>query len=137
MFCIGFLEEMIFRGFLFNAMVKDGVKSAIIVSSVTFGLGHIMNLVNGSGAELLPNILQVIYAIAIGFTFVMIYYKTKSLFPCIITHGIFNALSIFANKTAITSQGRITTAALIAIIAVAYALYIAFMIKEKKQEIKQ
>ncbi len=133
MFCVGFLEEMIFRGFLFNAMVKDGVKSAIIVSSVTFGIGHIMNLVNGSGAELLPNLLQVIYAIAIGFTFVMIYYKTKSLFPCIITHSIFNALSVFANKTAITSQRRIISCALIAIIASAYALYITFMIKEKKQ----
>ena len=61
MFCGGFLEEMIFRGFLFNAMAKDGVKSAIIVSSVTFGIGHIVNLINGSGAELLPNLLQVIY----------------------------------------------------------------------------
>ena len=27
MFCVGFLEEMIFRGFLFNAMAKDGIKS--------------------------------------------------------------------------------------------------------------
>ena len=38
MLCVGFLEEMIFRGLLFNAMVKDGIKSAIIVSSLTFGL---------------------------------------------------------------------------------------------------
>ena len=64
MFCVGFLEEMIFRGLLFKAMIKDGVKSAIIVSSVTFGIGHIVNLFNGSGAELLENILQVLYAIA-------------------------------------------------------------------------
>lgn len=132
MLCIGFLEEMIFRGFLFNAMVKDGVKSAIIVSSVTFGIGHIVNLVNGSGAELLPNVLQVIYAVAIGFAFVMIYYKTKSLFPCIITHGLFNAASAFADKTEITSQRRIVTAVLIAIIAGAYALYITFVIKNKE-----
>ena len=132
MLCIGFLEEMIFRGFLFNAMVKDGVKSAIIVSSVTFGIGHIVNLVNGSGAELLPNILQVIYAVAIGFAFVMIYYKTKSLLPCIVTHGLFNAASAFADKTEITSQRRIVTAVLIAIIAGAYALYITFVIKNKE-----
>ena len=132
MLCIGFLEEMIFRGFLFNAMVKDGVKSAIIVSSVTFGIGHIVNLVNGSGAELLPNILQVIYAVAIGFAFVMIYYKTKSLLPCIVTHGLFNAASAFADKTEITSQRRIVTAVLIAIIAGAYALYITFVIKKNE-----
>ena len=132
MLCIGFLEEMIFRGFLFNAMVKDGVKSAIIISSVTFGMGHIVNLLNGSGAELLPNFLQLIYAVAIGFAFVMIYYKTKSLLPCIVTHSLFNVASAFANKAEITSQIRIVTSALIAIIAGAYALYITLVVKNKE-----
>ena len=44
MCCVGFLEEVIFRGLLFRAMEKDNVKTAIIVSAVTFGLGHIVNL---------------------------------------------------------------------------------------------
>ena len=79
MFCVGFLEEMIFRGLLFQAMARDGVKSAVIVSSITFGIGPIVNLFNGSGAELLPNLLQVMYAVAIGFAFVMIYCRTRSL----------------------------------------------------------
>ena len=57
MLCVGFLEEVIFRGLLFEAMRKDGIKSAVIVSSVTFGIGHIINLINGSGAQLLPNLL--------------------------------------------------------------------------------
>ena len=131
MLCVGFLEEMIFRGFLFNAMAKDGVKSAIIVSSVTFGIGHIVNLVNGSGAELLPNLLQVIYAVSIGFAFAMIYYKTKSLVPCILTHGIFNSLSVFANEAVMTPQKQIISGVLIAIIAGGYALYIALVVKEK------
>ena len=117
MLCVGFLEEMIFRGFLFNAMAKNGVKSAIIVSSITFGIGHILNLINGSGAELLPNMLQVIYAIAAGFAFVMIYYKTNSLLSCIVTHGLFNATSAFANEAAITTQSRIISCVAIAIIA--------------------
>ena len=102
MFCVGFLEELIFRGLLFQAMAKDGVRSAIIVSSVTFGIGHIVNLVNGSGAELLPNLLQVMYAVAIGFAFVMIYWKTKSMMPCIIVHSVFNGLSVFANEAVMT-----------------------------------
>ena len=75
MFCVGFLEEMIFRGLLFCSMAKNDIKSAIIVSSVTFGIGHIVNLINGSGANLLSKLIQVIYAMAIGFTFVMIFYK--------------------------------------------------------------
>ena len=44
MCCVGFLEELIFRGLLFRAMEKDSLKSAIIVSALTFGLGHIVNL---------------------------------------------------------------------------------------------
>ena len=131
MFFVGFLEEMIFRGFLFNAMAKNNEKSAIIVSSVTFGMGHIVNLINGSGAELLPSLLQVMYAIAIGFAFAMIYYKTKSLLLCIITHGIFNGLGIFANKAVITSQKQIILSVLVTIIAGGYALYIALVMKEK------
>ena len=131
MLCVGFLEEMIFRGFLFNALAKDGVKSAIIVSSVTFGIGHIVNLVNGSGTELLPNLLQVIYAVAIGFAFVMIYYMTKSLVPCILTHSIFNSLSAFANEAVTTPQKQIISGVLITIIAGGYALYITLLVKEK------
>ena len=132
MFCVGFLEEMIFRGFLFGAMVKDGVKSAIIVSSVTFGIGHIINLINGSGAELLPNILQIIYAIAIGFAFVMIYYKTKSLLYCILTHSLFNAASAFSNEAAATKNNYIFSCILIAVIAGAYAVYIALTVKDEE-----
>lgn len=126
MLCVGFLEEMIFRGFLFNAMAKEDIKTAIIISSVTFGIGHIVNLFNGSSAELLPNIIQVIYATAVGFLFVMIYYKSKSLIPCIITHGVFNCLSVFANETSVTVQREITSGVLITIIAVGYSLYLAF-----------
>jgi membrane protease YdiL (CAAX protease family) len=131
MLFVGFLEEMIFRGLLFRGMAKNGVKSAIIVSSVTFGIGHIMNFINGSEAELLPNLLQVIYAMAAGFLFVMIYYKTKSLLPCIITHGVFNALSVFANEASITFQRRVLSALFMVVVSGLYALYITFLIKQK------
>ena len=132
MFCVGFLEEMIFRGLLFQAMVKNGVRAAIIVSSVTFGIGHIVNLINGSGAELLPNLLQVVYAIAIGFAFVMIYCRTKSLMPCILTHSIFNGLSAFANEAAMTPQREIVSGILLAVIGGGYALYLGLAVKEDK-----
>lgn len=134
MFCVGFLEEVIFRGLLFEAMRKDSVKTAIIVSSVTFGIGHIINLVNGSGTELIPNLLQVMYATAAGFMFVMMYYKTKSLLLCIAAHGIFNALSVFANEANATEDMRMLTAVLLTVITGGYALYIALMNKRKSED---
>jgi membrane protease YdiL (CAAX protease family) len=135
MFCVGFLEELIFRGLLFQAMAKDGVKTAIIVSSVTFGIGHIVNLVNGSGAELLPNLLQVMYAVAICFAFVMIYCRTRSLMPCIIVHGIFNGLSAFANEAVMTPRRQIISGILLAVIAGGYALYLVFAWQEENTDL--
>ena len=134
MLCVGFLEEVIFRGLLFEAMRKDNVKAAIIVSSVTFGIGHIINLINGSGAELLPNLLQVIYATAAGFMFVMMYYKSKSLIGCIVAHGAFNALSVFANEANATAEMRILTAILLTVITGSYALYLALSMKGKPND---
>ena len=133
MFCVGFLEEVIFRGLLFQAMAKDGVKTAIIVSSVTFGIGHIVNLINGSGTELLPNLLQVMYAVAIGFAFVMIYCKTGSLVICIIIHSVFNGLSAFANEAVMTPQRQIISGVLLAVIAGGYALYLALAVEEENK----
>ena len=75
MVCVGFLEEIIFRGFLFVSMSQNSIKSAIIVSSITFGIGHIVNLLNG--ANFIPTLLQVFYAIAIGFLFSIMFTKSK------------------------------------------------------------
>ncbi len=64
MCCVGFLEEVIFRGLLFRAMEKENLKRAIIVSSLTFGLGHIVNLFNGSGKDLVSNMIQIVFAVS-------------------------------------------------------------------------
>lgn len=121
MICVGFLEELIFRGFLFRAMARDGIKSAMIVSSVTFGIGHIVNLFNGSGATLIPNICQIVSAVAIGFLFVIIFYRGRSLIPCILAHQFINVTSFLANEGAIDDTARIIQSLIICVIAVAYA----------------
>ena len=102
MFGVGFLEEVIFRGLLFRSMQKDGLVSAIIVSSVTFGFGHIVNLLNG--ADFVPTLLQTLYATSIGYLFTMLFYRTGTLLPCIVTHGIFNSLSVFGAERGTTVE---------------------------------
>lgn len=120
MVCVGFLEEVIFRGLLFKALCKDSLKTAVIVSSLTFGMGHIVNLLNG--AEILPTLLQICYAAAIGFLFCIIFLRGKSLLPCIIAHGVVNSLSLFAVPS---SQALgIVTALVMCLVSVGYALWI-------------
>ncbi len=121
MLLVGFLEEVIFRGFLFKAMSKNNVRTAIIVSSITFGIGHIVNLFNGSGTNIPSNFCQVCYAIAIGFLFVTLFHRGKSLWPCIITHSILNALSVFANETG-SKQYQIFVAMILCAISIGYSL---------------
>ncbi|MBQ7345266.1 MAG: CPBP family intramembrane metalloprotease [Oscillospiraceae bacterium] len=94
MMFVGFLEEIIFRGFLFRALEKDGFLRAVAIASVTFGIGHIVNLL--SGAELIPTLLQLVYATAAGFCFTAVFVKTRSLWPCVVCHALVNALSVFS-----------------------------------------
>lgn len=129
MLCVGFLEEVIFRGFLFHALKEDNRKLAVVISSVTFGMGHIINLINGSGTALLPNLLQVVYATAGGFMFVMLYLCSGSLLPCILTHGVFNALSVFSvEKT--DPETQILVCFLLTLITGLYGAYLAIKLKD-------
>lgn len=122
---VGFIEEIIFRGFLFKMMEKNNLKRATIVSSVTFGIGHIVNLLNG--ADLIPTLMQICYAIAIGYVFVTIFYKSKSLIPCIITHSLINSLSIFNVQNQVSLYA---VTIFLTIISLTYAIYINKTIKE-------
>ena len=123
MLLVGFLEEIIFRGFLFKAMCKDNVNTAMIVSSLTFGIGHIVNLLNGSGAGLISNLCQVAYATAIGFLFVILFYRTKSLWACIIMHGVYNSVSAFTNKGMLAAY-MIPVSIVIIIVSLGYSLFL-------------
>ena len=101
MIITGIVEEMLFRGLLFKAMSKSNVRSAVIVTSITFGIGHIVNLVNGNSADYVETICQIFYAVAIGFLLAAVLYVGESIIPCIITHSMLNALSSFSNETVI------------------------------------
>ena len=131
----GYVEELIFRGFLFRAMAKDDLRSAIIVSAITFGAGHIVNLANT--ADTLGVLLQVCYAIVIGFLYTLVVYKGGSLWPCIASHMFVNGSSTFALEQgpfselvgtvfgqASTDLVQICSSVLIMVISGGYALWL-------------
>ncbi len=116
---VGFIEEIVFRGFLFRMMEKTNVKVAIFVNALTFGFGHIVNLFNG--ADLVPTLLQICYVCAIGYLFVTIFYRCSSIVPCIITHIAVNATSVFAAQNTAMSY---VTAVVTVFVSVGYAMFI-------------
>ncbi len=123
MLLIGYVEEVLFRGFLFKALIpKDGIKLAVIISSVTFGIGHIINLFAGQAS--IETVIQVFFAIAWGFIFTFVFYKCESLLPCIIAHSLVDAFSKFANESNSDVSGWIYMGATI-LVAIVYGIYLA------------
>ncbi|MBQ3762641.1 MAG: CPBP family intramembrane metalloprotease [Clostridia bacterium] len=120
---VGFVEELLFRGFLFKAMLRDGyVKAAVIVSSVTFGLGHILNLFTGQ--DLIETLNQVVFAVAVGFVFTLVFYKSGSLLPGILAHSFIDASSVFASDEGSQLLNMILHIVII-VASLAYCLYLA------------
>jgi membrane protease YdiL (CAAX protease family) len=106
-------------------MEKSSVTAAILVSSLTFGMGHVINLFNG--AELIPTLMQIGYATATGYLFVVIFHKSKSLVPCIIAHSVNNSLSIFNVENKLSLY---VIPVFLMIVPVLYAVYINKTVKE-------
>ena len=125
MCCVGFLEEVIFRGLLFRAMEKNNLKAAIIVSSLTFGIGHIVNLFNGSGRDPVSSMIQIVFAVLVGFVLVLIFCHGKSLVPCILFHSANNALRLFSAVGNLSPQTEmVLDLALIIVVLGGYSLYL-------------
>ncbi|WP_027622921.1 CPBP family intramembrane glutamic endopeptidase [Clostridium lundense] len=75
-------EEILIRGIILEGFLnKYKALTAIIVSSLIFGIIHL-------------NIPQFINATLLGLFLAIIYYKTKSLILCIVSHALNNILAI-------------------------------------------
>lgn len=130
MIFVGILEELIFRGFLYHSLCKENERVAIMISSVTFGLGHFINLLNG--ADVLATIFQVVEACMIGLLFTIIYRKSGSLIPCILAHSFINASSVFQNINQVNSTNRLLASIIICLLAIIYLV----LLKQKKDMIE-
>lgn len=90
------LEEVTFRGvLLFTLLYHFSTRKALVVSSVAFGLTHLVNILFMDPVFVLG---QVGWAILQGIFFGYLVIKTDSLFPAMIVHYLSNAfvLSITA-----------------------------------------
>lgn len=95
MLCVGITEELIFRGLLLRALEPRGAAAAALISSLCFALLHLLNLLNGQ--SLAQTAMQTAFAFAIGLLFALTVRRGGSLLPCIVTHSLFDALSLLAS----------------------------------------
>jgi membrane protease YdiL (CAAX protease family) len=121
MVLVAISEELLFRGMLFKAIEeRSGSKAAVIVSGITFGFGHIVNLFTGySGVE---QIMQIAVAVLIGVVLSLLFIRTKSIMPGIVFHFLFNTAS--ALSVEVEPLYNYVMVGVIVVIGVAYLIYL-------------
>ncbi len=85
------VEEIIFRGLIFNGYKKRNPFKAALLSAFLFGLIHM-------------NINQFSYAFVIGILFALLTYVTGSVIPSIIAHFIVNGTSVVLSHLLVKLQ---------------------------------
>lgn len=78
----GFCEETSNRGLLLGNMRNNGLKRAILLSALMFGLMHL-------------NIMQFGHAFVSGLVLGAVTYISRSIFPAMIMHGVSNFCSVY------------------------------------------
>jgi uncharacterized protein len=80
------VEELVFRGAGFTLLEPFGRWTAVIVVGVAFGLAH--GLLEG---------LPILIAFGLGLAYLRS--RTRSLYPCVILHSLFNATALILSLT--------------------------------------
>lgn len=96
-----FLEELLFRGYLlvylFEKYGIDNKWIGMIISSVLFGMFHIVNLFQG--ADISYTMIQMLCACGIGLCLCVLVAHYKSIFPGVIVHYLINITSFDMEKS--------------------------------------
>jgi membrane protease YdiL (CAAX protease family) len=96
-----FMEELLFRGYLlvylFEECGIDNKSIGMIISSVLFGMFHIVNLFQG--ADILYTMIQMLCACGIGLCLCVLVSQYKSIFPGTIVHYLINITSFDMGKS--------------------------------------
>lgn len=105
---IGCFEELLFRGAVLPVLIrrlggtKKGVWGAMLLSSLLFGLAHIVNAIGGTLDE--TNLMQIGLCVIYGLFLAVVYLRCKTLWPPILLHALID-LPIFFLLAILTPGG--------------------------------
>ncbi|XUK60871.1 CPBP family intramembrane metalloprotease [Plantibacter sp. RU18] len=111
-------EETWFRGIVLAVLRARSVRSAVVGSSVLFGVLHLANLAGGEDAG--AAILQVVFAALFGLVAAQLVVLTGSLWPVIVWHAAWNFVSFAGGNT--TGPGATVGIGIAIAAMLAYAL---------------
>ena len=83
--------------------------------------------------DLVGNLCQIVFAIAVGFLLVTIFYRGGSLLPCILVHATINTLGTFANDANLITATNLLHLAVLVAVTVAYTLILTRTLPKARQ----
>ena len=116
-FVVGFIEESFFRGFMLRMLLSKGVKTAVWVTSILFGITHALQLLGGQSIE--DTIIQIVYALLVGLMLALLILNKLPIWITILFHGLNNFSNFMGNV-----EGSMFTAYLIIAIMLVYTIYL-------------
>jgi membrane protease YdiL (CAAX protease family) len=86
---VGIVEEIYFRGLIPSILGKSFSKNQVIwISTLIFGISHIATAFNGEGPLL--TVMTILNALIFGFMAICLLYHTKTIFPLMLIHFLFD-----------------------------------------------
>lgn len=124
---VGFLEELIFRGMLFRGIQRTStLPRAVVISGVTFGIGHIVNLTRGMAP--LDQAIQIAFGVTLGIVLALLFAVTGTIVPLIAFHALLN---ISGNLTRADAQAELVMLAATTLVCAGYAGYLITVLRRR------
>nr|WP_313639832.1 CPBP family intramembrane glutamic endopeptidase [Paenibacillus sp.] len=80
---------------IFKTLLTKGAKTAVIISSILFSITHLLNAF--SGTDMTQILLQLVYALLIGFVLSLLMLKNNNILPLILFHFVHHLIQFVGN----------------------------------------
>ena len=92
---VAWTEEAFFRGLILQTLLPAGIRIAIILSALLFGLPHLFNVLGGLWDPLFV-IANTVAAFGIGITFAALVIRTGTIWPPVMIHALVNFTALLS-----------------------------------------
>lgn len=118
---VGFSEEIYFRGIILGIWLKNrGKTQAIVISSILFGVTHLLNVLGG--ASIVATILQIFFAFFYGIVMAFVMIRMKSIWSCMFLHFLHDFCSFIGRD--VPPVAEIILGASQAVVLLAFVVYL-------------
>lgn len=118
-----FVEEWIFRGFVFGTLRAHGDGVAVVVSAALFGLFH-------------ENLVQIPFAFLLGLALAYLVVLTDSIWPSVVLHGANNLMSVLLSFAGLyvsaETANTITMVVFLTVAALGVAALLPVLLRHKR-----